>query len=129
MLVRKSQIQHLIDKTVEKAEKSKDDYWEHQMKTQIEKNDWAFFLEIQDKESELKGLTKRLNNMEAKVKEAERKYFSGRALIKKAKYVLKAISEEYNEILDQHQKQGQRFKALETEIDESERKLITEDEA
>jgi len=128
MLVRKSQIQNLIDKTVEKAEKSKDEYWENRMKTELEKKEWAFFLDTQCKDSELKVLTKRINNLESKVRAAERKYFSGRALMKKAKYVLRAISEEYNEILDQHQKQGQRFKALASEIDESERKLITEEE-
>ena len=124
MLIRKSQVQNVLDKTVEKAVKIRDEYWVTEMTRQIDKKEGELILEINSKNSEIKLLNGRIQKLEEKIKTAEKKYYCGRTLIKKARYIVQSIHEEYKEILGQHQLQAQRFKAIETEVEESERSLI-----
>ena len=127
MYIRKSHIQDAIDKAVNIAETKKDDFWKKEMMNELERKEDELLLELSCKESEIKMLNRRILELDKRIKIADEKYFKGRALIKKARYILCSLSEEHTEVLKSYQIQGQRFKALESELEDSERNLIIQE--
>jgi hypothetical protein len=126
MLIRKSQIQSVIDKAKNIVAAKRDEYWQNTLDEEINKREYEHFIRLQEKEAEIQELSRTVTRLKDKIKTAEEKYYAGKAMIQKARQVAFSIEQEFSAYFDTQARQMQAFATLKSELLDSERKYLIE---